>query len=54
MSVMISSLVFPKGEYGGNTPLGVAVGIQVKSVENKELESSGCYTPSLATRNLMA
>jgi len=43
MSVMISSLVFPRREYGGNTPLEVAVDIQVKSVANKELESWGCY-----------
>ena len=43
MLVMISSLVFPRREYGGNTLLGVAVGIQVKSVANKELESWGCY-----------
>jgi len=39
MSVVISSLVFPRRGYGGNTPLGVAVDIQVKSVTNKELES---------------
>jgi len=43
MSVAISSLVFPTREYGGNTLLGVAVGIQVKSVANKKLESWGCY-----------
>jgi len=43
MSVMISNLVFPRREYGGNTSVEVAVGIQVKSVANKELESWGCY-----------
>jgi len=40
---MISSLVFPRREYGGNTPLGVPAAIQVKSVVNNELEIWGCY-----------
>jgi len=46
MSVMISSLVFPRRGYGGNTPLEFSVDIQVKSVANKELERWGCYTTS--------
>ena len=43
MSVMVSSLVLPRRGYGSNTPLEVAVDIQVKPVANKELESWGCY-----------
>jgi len=47
MSVMISSLVFPRREYGGNTPLGVPAAIQVKSVVIREFEIWGCYTYTL-------
>jgi len=39
MPVMISSLVFPRREYGGNTSVEVAVGIQVDLVANEEFES---------------